>query len=354
MVYAGTGPDGKKVQLTETVHGTKQAAKDREGELRKKARAGVAQGSGATVDVLLDRWLEVARHEPSTRTRTDSYLRVHVRPTLGPKLVVKVSTADLDRLYVTLDKTLAPATVRRVHGIVRAAFEQAVTWGWIDRNPAARARLTDLSVRPPDAPDVEQVKLLLKTALETDPALFAFMRIGATTGMRKGEVCALRRQDVDLEQGIIRRTAAVGEAKGGVYVKATKTGRRDQLAIAPATAQVIVDHLARQDAELLEAGFPTPGPDAFLFSNDAGLEKPWRPDHVSKRFAAVRALAEVDGVQIRKLRHFVATELLGGGFSTPATAARLGNDPRTMLGHYGGDSPPDDLAAAAHLDGLLD
>lgn len=344
-VYAGTDGNGHERRLTATVRGTKSDARDVEGTLRKKARRALGVDPPGTFGELLDAWSEVARHEASTKTRTDSYVEKHIRPAFGRHLVTKLTTAELDRFYLDLDRTLAASTVRRIHGIVHAALEQAVTWDWIERNPASRARLPELPGGGPAPPDVDQVKRLLGAAAETDPALFVFMRLCAVTSMRKGEVCALRRSDVDLEHGVIRRAAAIGEAKGGPYLKATKTGLRDRLSIDVDTIELLRGYLATQDTDL--AGFGPLDPDAFLFSNEADHTAPWRPDHVAKRFARVRDHAGVAGVQIRELRHFGATELVRAGFSARTVGNRLGHSkPTTTMTRYAGDTPADDRHAA--------
>jgi hypothetical protein len=65
---------------------------------------------------------------------------------VGSIQLAKLRPAELDRVYVRLQAPgggkrgagLAPATIRRIHGILRRALEQAVRWGWLANNPAAR------------------------------------------------------------------------------------------------------------------------------------------------------------------------------------------------------------------------
>ena len=74
------------------------------------------------------KWLAIARHEKSTRYQTEIFLDRHVRPALGKKRIEKIGPSDLNRLYLDLEagsadrKALAPSTVVRIHGIIRACL----------------------------------------------------------------------------------------------------------------------------------------------------------------------------------------------------------------------------------------
>jgi integrase len=110
-----------------------------------------------------------------------------------------LDTATLDRFYSELrgrggvgGRPMAPATVRQVHAILRRALDQAARWGWIPANPAALAsppRLGSAEIRPPTP---EEVSRLLETAYAADPDLAVLLWLAATTGARRGELCALR------------------------------------------------------------------------------------------------------------------------------------------------------------------
>lgn len=361
-VYAGTDPiTGREHRLTQTVHGTKRRAREIEGDLRKKAAQGRLGAGDVTFGQLLTRWLEVARHEASTRYQAERRLERHVRPILGDVPLAKVGTAELDALYLRLERgdkkqrPLAASSVLRIHRDLHAAFEQALAWDWIDRNPARRARKPADAGGDPNPPTVVQVTKFLATAQAEDADLFTFVRVAAVTAMRRGEVCALRREHLDLEHGSLRRVAAIGETKGGAYEKGTKTGARDQLALDAHTVKILTAHLDRQDAIALTFGATLAGP-AYLFSLDPAGATPWRPHYVTKRFAKLRDVhPELKGVQLRELRHFVATQLLDGGHSPRTVAGRLAHSrTSTTTDRYAGWLAPDDQAAALTIAGVLD
>jgi integrase len=124
-----------------------------------------------------------------------------------PPALRRLDTATLDRFYSELrgrggvgGRPMAPATVRQIHAILRRALDQAARWGWIPANPAALAsppRLGSAEIRPPTP---EEVSRLLETAYEADPDFAVLLWLAATTGARRGELCALRWGSIDLRR----------------------------------------------------------------------------------------------------------------------------------------------------------
>lgn len=281
-------------------------------------------------------WLDVARHEASTRYTTRSYLRRHVLPAVGALDLPELTPAVLDRLYRSLELSLAPGTVRRIHGIVRAVCEQACVWGWLESNPAQRASAPASPRGDPHPPTPAVVASLIAAA----PPLFAcFLRLAATTGARRGELCALRWDDLNLDAGTMRKGRAIGSAGGRPYEKPTKTGAQQTIALDARTT------------EMLRAGLP--GHSGFVFSEDGG-RTPWRPELATRRFAQLRARLGVE-VRLKDFRHFMATQLLASGVGIRTVAGRLAHSTSsTTLEFYAGWLAPDDRDAAEAMSRLLE
>jgi integrase len=238
-VYAGTDPATGKRRHRYGTAASKRAARILEGDLERQAAQ--ITPTTATVDYMLDKWLAVARHAPSTAYDTKGRLERHVRPALGAQKVAAITTELLDGFYLSLEAGgAAPATIRRLHGMLRAAFAQAVRWGWIDRNPAQGCRLPEVPNPTPTSTPKATLRKLLHCA---PPDFAAFLRLVAVTGMRRREACALRRSDVDIGAGVIRKARAISQ---GVE-RDTKTGARYALALDDGTVAALRDHLAEMD-----------------------------------------------------------------------------------------------------------
>jgi integrase len=126
---------------------------------------------------------------------------------------------------------MAPATVRQVHAILRRALDQAARWGWIPANPAALAsppRLGSAEIRPPTP---EEVSRLLEAAYGADPDFAVLLWLAATTGARRGELCALRWGSIDLEAAELLILRSLFQAAGRLVEKDTKTHAARRLAL---------------------------------------------------------------------------------------------------------------------------
>ena len=210
-VHVGIDPLTRRhVYKARTFRGSKRDAQRALSELVSEAD-GVSprSGKGISVGALLDQWLEHATPGFSARTVvvTRDYINNAIKPMLGPVPVAKLTTADIDRLYTYL-RTVGgakgpylPATIRRVHGILRRALSQGVKWSLIRQNPA-------IDSSPPRIPysgirslQPSELSLLFQSAQERDPALATFLTLAASTGARRGELIALRWRNVDLDRG---------------------------------------------------------------------------------------------------------------------------------------------------------
>ncbi len=212
-------------------------------------------GDDPTLAHLLDRWVDARSPEwsPKTTLENEWQIRLKIVPRMGTRRLSKIRAADLDALYSELRKrgsekggALAPASVRRVHIILHAALEQAVKWGLIATNPADAAtppKLPPGRITPPAPTDLAKA---MKLVDEYDEDFAMYVRLAATTGARRSQVCALRWSDVDLEAKTITfaRGMILGGKDVGVVERQTKTGLVWKVAISEATRQRLSDYKA--------------------------------------------------------------------------------------------------------------
>jgi len=197
----------------------------------------------------------------------------HVRPQIGELRLQAISPARLTKLYRELAASggrdgagLSPRTVEYVHAVLRKAFRDAVV---VDQillsNPVERAK------RPRKARS-EPGRVWTATQLRTflDAArrhrLFAFYRLAAYTGARRGELLNLRWRDVDLDLAEVRITGSAAVIAGQRIEGTTKSGRARTVSIDADTVQVLRDHRKRQTEERLRVGPEWRGTDDYVFS----------------------------------------------------------------------------------------
>jgi integrase len=356
------------VAISQTIHApTDAAAKRQYRAWRAAVDDGRTRRGGATVRVMLDLWL--AHKAPNLSPRSlelyTGVVRNHIAPSaLGAKPIDRVTAADLDGLYKSLEKAGVSATTRRkVHVVLSGALGQAVTWDWLAVNPAARAT----TPRPPGprtedlTPSASEVATLLRAANDAgDHDFAALIHLAAGTGARRGELCGLRWDDLDLEGGsptmAVRRAVIVVTAKGEkqrLLEGPTKSKKRRWVALGPGTVAEMRKHFDRCEARANEVG-ATMSKHAFVFSLRPGNTDGLHPDSVTEKF---HRLAQSVGVEksFHGLRHFHCSELIAAGEDIVTVSIRVGHaKPSITSDVYAHARPGRDGEVASRIDQIMD
>ena len=154
---------------------------------------------------------------------------------------------------------LAVSSVRRVHVVIRRSLAQAKRWGWIAENPAADATPGRLPRREIVPPDPEATVRLIEAAEAEEADFGVFLRLAASTGARRGELCALRWSDIDLAAGSVTiGRSLVDSADGGYVEKDTKTHAARRIALDASMVKTLRAHKQRQAERALAGGVRVP------------------------------------------------------------------------------------------------
>jgi integrase len=363
-VYAGRDPvTGRKISVERTVRGNKrEASKVLAAMVAEVDRRPVTVAGKNTVAVLCREWLDHATpsFSPKTVETTRMYIEDPIVPILGSIPVAKLTPADLDRFYRLLLEVgrsrgpYAPATIRRVHGIIRRALTQGVRWGWISHNPAIDASPPRVPVKELQPPDPAQVVQLFRFAQDTDPDLATFIILAASSGARRGELLALRWRDIDLDRGRLSIERGIVRVDDRLIEQGTKTHQSRRISLDATTVAALKAHQLRvtERARAASAGIAS---DGFVFSSAVDGSSPWHPDSTSRAFRRICRQAGVTGVRLHDLRHYVATRLLAAGVDVRTVAGRLGHrNPSTTLNVYSHFLPEADRDAADELGRIFD
>src|ERR1019366_2489454 len=179
-----------------TVTGSKRVAQRAADQLAAEVHRGLQPARRGTVSDLLEKWmlhLETQSRAASTLIRYRSAIDVRIVPGLGNLEVTKLTASDLDAFYGgLLRQGLHPLSVRKCHAVLSAALHQAEKWGWIDRNPIARASPPPARQREIIPPTIDEVRQLIVECERLNPDLARLFTVAATTGCRRGELCGLQ------------------------------------------------------------------------------------------------------------------------------------------------------------------
>ena len=352
---------GRYRQKSVTVRGSRAEAQRALRRLLEEVEDGqhkALEGGSRTFGELLDEWLThtaAADRSPTTIARYRSVIEWQLKPALGSVALERLETKLFDDLYRSLAGELAPASIRKAHVVARAALDRAIRWGWILRNPATAAEpptVHAIHVRPPEPAEVRQLIL----AAERDDPLFAvYLRLAAATGARRGELCALRWSDVDLDAGRLTVERSVIVVDGGVREVPTKTHNRRLIALDPGTVTSLRQHLDEQRALAVRCGAVL-ATDAFVFSRRPCGTHPLRPYNCTTSFDRLRRTTGLSGFSLKDAtRHLAATRLVAAGVDVRTVAGRLGHSrASTTLDVYSHWLPGRDREAATVLGQLLD
>jgi len=347
---------GETRRLSRTFRGTKPEATAELQRFVSESGAGLQGGSTVTVSVLLESFMTTATLSPTTRQDWRSLIDRYLIAELGSIPLWKLTARDCDQMYQRLRVGgLGASRVRNAHVVLHRAVAQAVRWGWISRNPVSNATRPAVPRSTVTPPSLDEVRLLMALAAQADPTLSCWLDIATATGARRGEICALRWSDVDLNRATVRIERSVAVTKqSGVYFKTTKTDRFRLVSLtnrAVRSLTILHDHAV---ADATAQGRAVSGDD-LVFTNDPEARVPWRPELVSHRWERLRRRAGLDHVKLHGLRHFVATELLTAGIDLRTVSNRLGHArTSTTLDIYWAWVPAQDEAATEHLDAVLD
>jgi integrase len=326
---------GKRRIATATVRGSR---KDAERELRRLLRA-VDTGEHVnpnriTVRAWLATWLSAVQAEvaPRTRERYGEIVTNFLVPMLGNLQLAKLAPVHLQDAYSVLATRgrcdgksggLSPMTRRHIHRILSAALGRAVEQRVIAHNPADafRKRL----------PKVERREMATLTAAQSERLLSATRHtrvywpvlIGLATGMRRGEILALRWCNVDFDHSMVRVVESLEQTKAGIRVKAPKSEKARAVTL-PAFAIDELRRLKREQAEQLLGLGIRQNDNTLLCGREDG--EPMQPRSLTHEFTRlVSRVKDIPRIRFHDLRHSHATQLLLAGVHPKVAQERLGH-----------------------------
>ena len=292
--------------------------------------------------------------EPKTRAGYDHILRLHVLPKFGDWKVGAVQADAIQRWVNDLAATRAPNTVRRIYGVLRSVLRFAAERRYIGLNPCEAVKLPKKSAggrRDYTFLTDGEIRAL---ADAIDPHYRLLVLTAAYTGLRAGELGALRLRRLDLFGGTLHVAEALKEVNSssapaehkGLIFGPTKTHAERVVSLPRFLRDEFEQHVAR----------PLPGgnrPDSLVFTTPRGA--PVRHNLFYKRVfkpAVYAALpAAKHGLRFHDLRHTCAALLVAAGRHPLEIKQRMGHASITMtMDVYGHLFPSAEAALADVLD----
>lgn len=359
--YAGKSPEtGGQRSLYESLPPDTPDDRVAEAARRLEARASHIRDTG--LDVTLDGIVEAyigklrnARRPAGTVATYRSRYRRHISPRHGgvpaDRVTPRMISDDLAAAVDGIDRPpISASTANGIRALLHAAYESAIDDGLVSSNPVRR-------VRRLESDDCELVRVFTEDEIAVIVE-WASRRTGGwdeacagraamlalATGLRVGEVCALRRRDVNMARRLVYVTGTITD-RGGLHRRKTKGKRSRFVSIDADTASWLGDWMSDVAAKFVGC--------EWLFPTSLGDMR--NPKTLSKSFSDTCArLGLGDGRRFHELRHTHATMLLERGESPKTVTERIGDSSAAyMLKTYAHALPAGDRAAADKIGGLI-
>ncbi|MEU6128817.1 tyrosine-type recombinase/integrase [Saccharopolyspora sp. NPDC047091] len=292
----------------------------------------ISPGAGKiTVGEWTAQWLTAQAHvKPTSRNRSEGIVRTHVLPKWERVRLSDVSHAAVQGWIGELGAGLAPASVAKVHRVFSQVMGWAVRNGRLASNPAEGVNLPRVVTTDHRYLNHDQVARLAD-ACEPNGLV---IRLLAYTGLRWGEMAALRTANVDLDRRRIRVAQSVTEVSGRLEWGTPKNHERRSVPLPRFLADQLAKHLGGKAADDLVFASPKGG--VLRVRN-------------FRRAVFDRAVREVGpaGFHPHELRHTAASLAIASGADVKLVQQMLGHKSATMtLDLYGHLFPDrlDDLA----------
>lgn len=336
-VYLGINPvTGKKDRATMTFSPRSRknlaAAKSWEVKIKEKYDNGEFFVSGnIALRIFLDEWYEKFVKDIKAYTTQQKYKR-HiecVKEHLGNVKLDKLKTKMVDDLYSTLKKEMktfksgktkrrySDGTILQIHKTFRMAVEQAVVWEMITKNYVSLAKPPQEIKKEKDTWTIEEIELFLSKAKGT--VMYLPTLIAYHTGLREGEISALRWEDVNLKEGYIMVSHnMVQKKKVGIVLEKTKTPASEAMvALTNTLTSVLKSVLKEQKKRYLRDKIKSD----YVCCWEDGI--PLRPLYISRRFTELVKKFGMKKITFHDLRHSHATILYESGARSNEISKRL-------------------------------
>lgn len=304
--------------------------------LREQQQGTLVTAPHQKLEDFLQQWLEDTQRDsikPRSYERYEEIVRLHIVPGLGRVQLQKLTPQQVQSFYAKKIKEGYKAiTVASFHKVLHKALDTAVRWNLVSKNVCdvvSVPRVEEFEIHPLT---VEQIRKLLEVAKGHSSE--ALIKLAIATGLRRGELMALKWSDIDLNAGVLqvqRNLVRVpSKLPGKGYVESetkTKKSRRSVM-IASFALEALREHRSRQLHALAAAG-PLWQYNNYVFSTSVGTHiHPTRD--MSDVLDKLLEKACLPHIRFHDLRHSAATLLMSQGVHPKVVQEFLGHSTITM------------------------
>lgn len=290
--------------------------------------ADLSEDCNMTLGEWLDKWISkfmIFTVREGTLSAYKSLIEHQVRPYLGNRSLSTLTTNDIQKFYNTVkkqgrvshDKTrgmeLADSMVRKIHMLLHESLDTAMRQRLIVNNPTNGTTIPKNNYPAKQILNDEQLERFMEI-IKSDERWHDFFYTELTTGLRRGEICGLRWEDFDEQNGKLKIRRSVGRIKNGVLPVGetkTETGMREIL-LPPSTVELLSKRKENAVGN-------------WIFPNFYHPEEPLNPQSAYTHIKVLLKKAELPLIRFHDLRHTFATHAIAGGVDAKTLSGILGH-----------------------------
>ena len=302
------------------------------------------QNDKVTLGEFMQTYMEtVAKNtlRPSTQGIYETYIRVHINPSLGKIRLKDLGPHHLQRFYSQkIEEGLSKRTVQIIHATIRRILNQAVSWDIIQKNVCKQVKAPRPGKTTPTFFTKDQLNQFLNAVKgHRYFPIYVLLEYG---GFREGEVLGIFYEDCDMRNRAINVRHQVITLKGGLVIAEPKTESSKRSVTLPIVAyDVLKNHLEQLDRK-----------QGLIFTTSTG--KPISPRNLIRHFKSALVAAGLPDIRVHDLRHSHASLLLASGVNPKIVQERLGHASITLtLQTYSHTIPSLGQQAADKLDEIM-
>jgi integrase len=242
-------------------------------------------------------------------------------------------------------RPLSPKRTHAIASMLHTCLADAVRLEHLRMNPMADRRVK-LPKRPKRRPAVIDPAMLGKLwEAARGLRIYPFIVTAASTGARRGEVCALEWPDIDFSTGVLTISKSLEQTKaGGLRVKGTKSGEPRYFGLDDFALEVLCEHREQQAQDKRNFGGDYHDHN-LVFSQPNGDY--YSPRQMGARTKEALVKAGLPEFSLHSLRHSHASGLLSAGVPLPVVSERLGHANQNITLAVYSHALPSDMRAAA-------
>lgn len=356
MHFSTEDERGKRCIRYVTVKGKRADAEAELARLLNETHRGVLPDtSKGTLAAYLQSWLDGKELSPRSVEQYRDIIERQINPVLGKVELQKLRPVEVKAWLGGLrgrdGRKLHARTVRHAYRVLHAALAEAVKLDMIARNVADAVTPPKIEAAEVEILDADQIAAALDAL--SGSRLYPIAVLALASGARRGELLALRWQNVDLERAIIKIEHSLEQTKAGLRFKSPKSkyGRRS-ISLPPSAVAMLYRHRKEQLEIRMALGMGKPDADALVFCNHDGT--PISPNSLSVTWGATIKQAGLPDVTFHALRHTHASALIAGKLDVVKISRRLGHSsPVITLSTYAHMFDNEDDGAAAAIEKVL-